>query len=279
MKGCICLDIDGTLTADPYHLSAHVIHVLKELSRQGWMILFVTGRLYSFAYQLLRDISFPYVLAVQNGADLWYMPEKKRIARTYLSSRLLPLLEMHCASIQEDLIIYAGPDKGDFCYYRPERFSKKMQEHLRHVESLSATPWQACTEFDFPKEEHFPLIKMLGTEDEMHALAHALRQHTSFEASTVKDPLSQDVHLTLVTGPHVHKGSVIKTMRSLLPKDTIFIAAGDDRNDIPMLLEADFAIVMNTAHESLWQHADLLAESAAKEGIIDALLLATSKYL
>ena len=83
----------------------------------------------------------------------------------------------------------------------------------------------------------------------------------------------------MITSKHATKGEVIKKVRSLFPKEAFFIAAGDDHNDISMLEEADFAIVMKTAPEAMMSLADFIAESAKDLGIIEALKKATGEQL
>ncbi|MBM3198055.1 MAG: HAD family phosphatase [Chlamydiae bacterium] len=279
VKGCICLDIDGTLTADPYRVPPRVIGLLAELYRRGWVFLFVTGRLYSFALSTLKDLPFPYFFAVQNGADLLRMPEGALLSRAYISSKILPHLEELCDRTDEDFLLYSGFEKGDFCYYRPSRFSSKMLEHLELVKTLSHKPWQEREHFLFPEEEQFSLIKVLGSMEKMYGLQEVLRTYPTWEVTCVKDPLAKDIYLNLITSPDAHKGHILKKLRTMLPSGCLLIAAGDDLNDAPMLEEADFAIVMKTAPASLWEKADLMAEPAAQEGIIEALLLATQEKI
>ena|SRR3990167_7342703 len=276
-KGCICLDIDGTITADPYAVPDVVVDYFRSLYKQGWSFLFITGRLYSFAVKTLGKIDFPYFLALQNGADLLWMPEKTLLAREYLSSTVIPILEEMCQDRTEDFLLYAGLDRGDFCYYRPERFSPKMQEHLRIVQTLSHKSWQTRKDFFFEPEEFFSLIKFLGSKEEVFHLQAILEKRKEFAVSSVKDPLSTEIYLNLITSPLVDKGNTLKKMRSFFSEGTLFIAAGDDFNDVPMLQEADLSIVMKTAHPSIWEHADILAESAKECGIIAALAQAINQ--
>lgn len=278
LKGCICLDIDGTLTADPYSIPQKVWECLEALYAKGWHILFSTGRPYSFAEKLFIGAKFPFLLSVQNGADLLQMPEKKLLFQDHLSALFIPKLEELYAGIKEDFLIYAGFAKGDFCYYRPGRFSLKMLEHLEVVKSVVQEPWKAQEEFAFESSDSFPLIKSLGSKKQMEDLAQKLLAFPEVHASCICDPLSKkEVYLNLITTSTATKGEVVKKVRSMLPPNAFFIGAGDDRNDIPMLKEVDFAIVMENAPEELFPLADLLAKPAKEYGIIEALWRATGE--
>jgi len=280
LKGCICLDIDGTITADPFHVPEAVIKCFEKLYQKGWKFLFSTGRPYAFASQIFHSFTFPFFLSLQNGADLLQMPEKKLLAKEHLSSSFILKLDEIYKDMEEDFLVYAGFEKGDFCYYRPKRYSFKMLEHLEVVKSVVSEPWQEVEEFAFGEEDSFPLIKSLGSEDRMKKLCQKLLSFEEVHSTYIRDPLSDGkTYINLITSKRATKGAVIKKVRTFFPESTLFIAAGDDRNDILMLEEADVAIVMKTAPESMFPLADLIAQPASDLGIIAALLKATGETL
>lgn len=280
IKGCICLDIDGTITSDPFHIPLEVVHCLESLYLQGWQILFSTGRPFAFASRLFGSISFPFFLSLQNGADLIKMPEKIKLAQEYLSSEFISRLEGVYQDMEEDFLVYSGWEKGDFCTFRPHRFSLKMLEHLEVVQALSSEPWKSVEEFTFSKEETFPLIKGLGTKEQMEKLSCKLSVFSDIHSTCIYDPLSKNgSYLNLITSAKATKGEVLKKLRALFPEKAFFIAAGDDFNDVSMFKEADKVIVMKTANQELWSFADILAEPAKENGIIEALREATRGVL
>ena len=276
IKGCICLDIDGTMTADPFSVPQEVFECLKVLYDKGWRFLFSTGRSYAFASKLFQTIPFPFFFSLQNGADLLEMPGKKMLSKHHLSSSFIPKLEALYQDLEEDFLIYSGWETGDFCYFRPHRFSLPMLSHLEVIQSLSPEPWRPMEEFCFPKESSFPLIKGLGSLKQMNLLHERLMQHSEIQATCIQDPLARGgVYLNLITAREASKGQIIKKLRSLFSKDAIFIGAGDDYNDISMLQEVDYKIVMKTAPQVLFSYADCIAEPAENLGLIEALWSAT----
>lgn len=279
LKGFICLDIDGTITADPFHISEEVIACFEALHEKGWEFLFCTGRPFTFAHKLFSTLSFPFHLSLQNGADLLKMPEKKSLSKEHLSIDILPKLDQIYKEMEEDYLIYAGPEKGDFCYYRPHRFSLQILEHLEVVRSIVSEPWQALEEFSFSEKEAFPLIKALGKKEEMENLNAKLQHFPEVQSTCIKDPLGDgSTYLTLITAKKATKGEILRKLRNLFP-GAFLIAAGDDFNDTTMLQEADFSIVMNTAPKEMFPLANLIAESAKDFGIIKALEQATGEKM
>ena len=271
MKGMICLDIDGTMTADPYHIPKEVISYLSDLFDQGWRFVLITGRMYSFAWKVVKEIPFPYFLALQNGADLLLMPQKQLVVRQYIPSSFTLHLEEIGRGCKEDFLIYRGVDLGDSCYVRSSRFSPKMRLHLDKVRTLSEVPWEEVEEFSFAEGEEFSLIKGFGTKEEMKKLCYLLSSRQDVSASMTKDPLAEDVYLCLMTAPQATKGRIVHFLRQLLQEETLFIGAGDDYNDLPLLQEVDVRIAMKNSPQALLDLADVVAEPASALGIINAL--------
>lgn len=267
-KGWIALDIDGTLTAEIDSIPREVSHYLESLVHQGWNILILTGRALSYFKSVEDSFSFPYYLAIQNGADILKMPEKKLINRQYLTtSDLREIEKLHLS--EEDMIIYSGYEQGDFCYFRPHKFSKDLLAHLDHLKKYSPQPWKQMESFDFAHDFSFPLIKCFGNEATIRKIEIELNRVPNLHASTIRDPVTKRHHFNIVTHSQSTKG---QALRSIVGKtDKKIIAAGDDRNDLSMFAEADVRIVMETAPKDVLAVADIIAPSAAKHGIIDAL--------
>ena len=275
-KGWIALDIDGTITDDLYSIPEEVISYFRVLQKEGWHFIFITGRMLTLAEQALRSLDFPFLLAIQNGADILQMPDRKLLFRSYLPHAVVPLLEEIYSRSSEDFIIYAGYEKQDFCYYRPHRFSSLLIPQVEKIRSLSPEPWKAVHSFDFSEEETFPLIKCLGSEDSMSGVNASLKSMEGICATFIRDPLSPGFFFNLVTHEEASKGRALQRVFPLFKDKGLVIAAGDDRNDVSMLEVADIAIVMGSAPIDMHSHADILAKPASENGIIEALKKAVS---
>lgn len=269
MKGILAFDIDGTLTHRLDWVDPKVAEALKQLSTDGWHIALLTGRIFSFAHAILQYFHFPYLLAVQNGADIITMPDKSHLFQQYLSAEIIPDIEKAYEGAGEDFIIYAGIDNGDFCYYRPERLSPKMIEYTKKLESLGAAPWQP-SDFNFPKDKKFPLIKCFGKQEAMKRVYDRLQGNKNIEISLICDPVDPSLYLNLITHPNANKGGVVHFLREHF-KAPLVIAAGDDHNDLKMLKEADIRIAIETAPEEVLAYTDIRARPASELGILPAI--------
>jgi len=278
--GWIALDIDGTITDKSHHAPVQVIDFLHTLEKKGWELVFITGRTFSFAYRVVKEFNFPFYLALQNGADILYMPQKELIARHYLSDQAIPLLEEAYRGENEDFLLYSGFEGGDFCYYRPERFSPAFTEHLQKLMALSPEPWKAVKNFDFEKGHAFPLIKCLGNKETMQRVNQRLQRSSEIAATMIHDPLGEDIYLNLVTDKLATKGNALRAVQNVLEEGGPVIAAGDDWNDVSMLEAADIKIVMAAAPPEMHKIATFLAQHKPDEhGIIGALQQATEMVL
>lgn len=277
-KGWIALDIDGTITDATHHAPKEVVRFLHSVVDGGWEIVFITGRAFSFCYQVIKEFNFPFYLAVQNGADILFMPEKKLIARHYLDNQVIAALEKAYQGEKEDFIIYAGFEHGDFCYYRPNRFSPAMANHLEKIIALSPDPWKAVKDFEFEAKFSFPLAKCLGTKEMMTRINAKLQSFSGASSTMIHDPLGGgDAYLILVTTKEATKGKALCRIKQMIGKGGPTIAAGDDLNDISMLQEADICVVMEAAPPEMLPLATVVARHGKQHGIIEALTQAISK--
>jgi len=275
-KGWIALDIDGTLVDGMQPIPAPVAKYLEKLHENGWKILFTTGRTYSFAEREIKTIKFPFYLSVQNGADILSMPEKVVIDSAYLDSEVLHHVEKAYRKENDDCVVYAGFEKGDFCYYRPGRFAPHFQDYFEKLQALCKQPWQTIASFDELSGIKFPLVKCLGSEKTVRSVSKKLEEIPGLEVIVIRDSVAP-LFLGLVTDAHANKGRALHRIlaKAGRKKSERVIAAGDDFNDISMLRLADIRIVMGTAPAAVQAEGDIIAKSAREMGILDALQEAT----
>lgn len=269
--GSIVLDIDGTITHGVAPLGQKSVEFFSMLHAKGWSFLFVTGRAFSFAQRTLEGLPFPYILALQHGADILLMPEEKLLDQKYLSGETITSIESAYEGENEDFLIYSGVKEGDFCYYRPEKFSPLLQAYLQKVMKVSNKPWRPLPHFKDLFDLHFPLIKCIGEKGSILRIEERLKTLSAFEMVSIQDPLNKALYLLLITHKEASKGAALQRIFAKFSPKGPLIVAGDDYNDASMLDLADIKIVIETAPRDLQQKADIIARSPKDEGIIDAL--------
>ena len=276
----IALDIDGTITDIDHFIPDSVALYFQQLYREGWQFVFITGRIFSFALMTLNKLTFPYLLALQNGAELLDMPGKQCIHRSYLNFSIIPLLDELYKEQEDDFLIYVGYDKGDYAYFRPDRFTAKMLAYLKKLERVSAKPWKAVNSFEQCGKIQFPLIKCIGSRDVLELLdqqLQPLKVSQKIKTTIICDPISQYFYFALITCKDADKGKAIQKFMEHFSLKRPLITAGDDYNDIPLFQQGDVCIAMDGSPEPLQNLAHIIAPPAHKKGIIEGLQNAIKK--
>ncbi|MCI5053096.1 MAG: Cof-type HAD-IIB family hydrolase [Simkaniaceae bacterium] len=266
-QGVIALDIDGTLSHQGKPVEERLTRGLKTLHEKGWIIYLVTGRTFAFSQLAISHLDFPYFLALQNGADILKMPEKKQMHQTYVDDAFIKTLDRIYAKYPEDYLIYSGHALGDLCYYRGENMSEVGHKYIKELKALTSTHCQNVADFTHFNQKQFPLFKCFGQRREMIALEEELLELPDISPVRIRDVVDRSYDLVMIAHKGVDKGGALR----LLGKDGPFIAAGDDRNDIPMLKKADFGISVG---EGLKEYADVCCKP---EELLDMLLKGTNQ--
>lgn len=277
MQGIIALDIDGTITADHHGTPPEVIDFLGQLSRE-WHLIFITGRTFQWGYSALREIFYPYHFAVNNGALMLQMPERKIVSRKYLSRSFLPGLEKVCSQEGTDCVLFGGYECGDKCYYRPKRLGPVLSEYFKNRCVALEETGIAVDSFDDVPLQEFAAAKCFAEAPLAQRLSSQLEQSLALHAPSIRDPYNSHIFVVQATHPEVSKGEAIEDFKKLTGSEGVVIAAGDDNNDRPMLAHADIKIVMATAPEEMRLTADLIAPPARELGIIKGLKEALEKH-
>lgn len=260
MSGIIALDIDGTVTATYNEMTPEVAAYLEQLVKEGWQLIFITGRTFDWGYKVLQQLNVPYYFAIQNGAIVMEMPSQKIIARNYLDHSILPILD----EISLDYAIYLGFENNDKILYRRKHFSPETLEYIDKRKAANGEDWNDVDDFDTVPQQ-FTCIKYFGAD--LHSIVSKIEQRLGLHIPIIKDPFFPNICIGLGTHPEATKGNALGSF----PRNGPVIAAGDDNNDRSMLEKADIKVVMATAPRDMLMIADVIAPPADQNGIIQGL--------
>ncbi|MCC5833022.1 MAG: HAD family phosphatase [Chlamydiales bacterium] len=270
-KGIIALDIDGTITVEKDRIEKKVEDFLNFLIADGWRLIFLTGRTFSFAYPILSGLKGEYHFAVQNGAALYEMPLARLVKKDYLPVSLL-------AQMPDNILIESGKENEDICYYRPAAFKHNDLEYIRLRISFSPEKWVSVDTFADLDITEFAAAKYFAQREKSYAFAERMRRLGRLNVTVIRDPFNPGNYLAFLNDAGASKGEILEEFRRLHPPGLPAIAAGDDLNDVEMLEKSTFKIVMRNAPEEMHRLADLVAPSAQEHGIIHGLKEATQFY-
>lgn len=268
--GTIALDVDGTITTSKSNVPKKLIELFVKLEKK-WHFIFLTGREFSFAMEALSKFPFPYYLAVQNGADIIEMPSMKKIVSNYISKAFVLEFQKMFQVPGRDPLIYSGFDKGDFCYYRPEKLAEKSLEDIAKFKRENTKPWKQLADFSEIDQTRVSMIKVIGKKEELKPYQEALSTRKDLCVSLIVNPKDPSTNLLLITGDKASKNQAYLHLESKNLVNRPLLAAGDDDNDIKLLKIADVSIAMETGPADLLEVATLIAKSSKEEGLIDSL--------
>jgi HAD superfamily hydrolase (TIGR01484 family) len=260
--GSIALDIDGTLTTSEHELPLPIKKYLENCVHEGWHLVFLTGRTYSFAWHVIGSLRVPFELAVQNGASIHALPSEKLLLKRYLT---LPLLEQLEAIFHEEkmgFLIESGKANADFCYFKPANFSEEMLTYLQYRKRISGSEWTELTNWSEIACQDFAVAKFFGTLEQCQKIAKRI--------PFAKVTIIRDVFRTGFYLAHINAlGAGKKEAVEFLCKKRPLIAAGDDFNDLEMLKFADVAVVPKNAAKPIQEVGDVLGYDV--DQIVEAL--------
>lgn len=260
MKLMIALDLDGTVVQRFNPIAESMINLLHHFHKNGAQIAFITGRMYSFANLALKFVDFPYILALQNGADILKMPSKILLKRNYLEIKdLIPILK----GINVPYIIYSGIDNGDFCYYQKNNFKEETLIYLEELKKISIKPWKEYQSLEEVADLSVPLVKFFGKEEELLPLVQVFGD---FSATVIQDSVDPKKSILLLTSSEASKGKAVHFLKKIILPDKV-IAAGDDRNDLPLFSEANYSIAMAHAPDELKDKASEVVSKSLEESL------------
>lgn len=278
-KGIIALDIDGTITSEAHTIDYKVIDYLKLLNMENWLIVFITGRPFSWAWSVLSRFPFPYFFAVQNGATLLEMPGRIVRNRRLLDFTLLPTMESICKNERTDFVIYTGYDNGDQCYFRPHRLSDSLKNYLKKRSECLQEKWIPVDDYDHLPITNFASLKCFAKEEQARRLVQIIECECGLHVPLNRDPFDSDYYVIQATHPDATKGCTLNYLKQMTGISYPIIAAGDDGNDLSMLMEADIKVVMATAPDEILKVANIIAPPASSNGIIEGLQHAIGQAL
>lgn len=240
-KAFLALDIDGTITETNHKIHPVMIEFLKWCHENKVVVGLITGRFFPFAHAQLKDLKFPYYLASQNGAQIFHMPEIKNLSNFYLSKDLVMMIDTISKDFKEDFIVYTDHRTDYKTFYRQGRFSQKLLNHISQLESTAYHPFIQIDCFANLPQKAFPCLKNFGSYEETKPLHDKIKQ-LPVEQSLIRDPTSDIYTMNLVTHLSASKGGAVSNILKFIDQDLPVIAAGNDRNDISLLENADIGI-------------------------------------
>ena len=280
VKAILASDIDHTLTDSTHKIPPEVIKSLKQRYDNGWKIVFVTGRTFVFANQALRDIPFPFEVAVMHGAETIDMPSQTILDLRYLTTEILNVVDGIYKDHDEYFLVYSGKDKGDYCYFVPKRHSQGVLDYFSRIQTFYGNSWVALDGIRDVHQDSFPLLRCFGDLETMQLIQRKLHAlYPEIHTELIDDAIEKHFKLLMITHPDAQKGKSLQRIIQRNGWEGPVIAAGDDENDITLFDVADvkIAISRERGSEKLKRMADIIGKPSSEMGILASLIEAEKR--
>lgn len=257
-QGIVALDIDGTVLSRNQNPSPSLITTLSLLEKEGWKILFATGRTVAWSLHHLKNLPFPFYLAAFNGAALLSYPEGKKIHVATLLKKDILGLSLYVDRFGVVAYELEGEER---VFVARQPCSPFIQEHLKRRKALQKESWVEFGSAQELPQVEFGSLRFFLQKGEESFLQSAIEGSSELSAFIMKDSFHEDVRIVQVTAKGVSKGSALKYLCKKFSPVLGTIAAGDDSNDVNLLEMADIGIAVGDAPQELRKIAYSTASS------------------
>ncbi len=242
-------DLDGTLLDAEARLSQYTASEFNRLTDKGALITFITARTPATVEPIMAQVHPRVPAVVMTGAARWDFTARRYQHITYLPPQHTLAIHDACRTTGTTPFVYTLPRQGNRLVVYHEAAELTPVEHRfvtdRTLNDLKTFHLHTHAPAGFENET--VLYFAMGTPVRIEATCQAIRAVTPCDARWYPDTYNPGLALLEVFAPGVTKAEGLLALKRLVKADRV-VAFGDNLNDIPMLLAADEAIVVENAH-------------------------------
>jgi len=271
MYKLIAIDLDGTLLDDNKTIPEENVLTLRDLIDRGYEIVIATGRRYSEAKELIKDIDRNLVILANNGNIVRNMQDDKLIIKKYLNMEdfrklvheskkrgLHPLILVDDFENGIDIIVETGSASHFHRVYisRAKNRYREVKDYL-NMEDVNILS-----------------VAYAGSRKDMEELYNYINERYP---NVYKTHLMENINLAEalleIMNPLGDKWfSLLEYARERNITQSEIIAIGDDNNDIEMIRNSGCGIAMKNGSNQVKEVADIVTEKDNNQsGVAHAL--------
>ncbi len=255
----ITIDVDGTLVTPLKRLTKKNKEAIKKAKKEGIHIALVSGRPFTSMIHLIEELDLAqkgHFTICQNGSYIYDNFTRKPMFGTYQRPKDLFVIDEMLEGYKLELS--SMDDAGFYTRHKNPNFYTKMDARINKL------PLKTIAYEDWPEDKDFGRFLILGAASE---ISHFIKNMPK-ELKENYYPVQTAPFLIEVMNKNTNKGYAIGQMIEKLGLDmNEVMAIGNEKNDIPMLEEAGFAVAMGNAVEELKVHADFITKSNLNSGV------------
>lgn len=259
----VALDIDGTLLNREGELTKRTEEVIRALQEQGVKVLLATGRRYPSALNIARRLGIELPIISHNGAVVFHVQEQKILYHRTLPQG--PLVDLISEDQNSDIDYYL--DCGDRILLtrqpRQEWGIQYIQNTRVEVEeiTLQEMDGRAIHRLVVTGERTLVQSYLEKARQRMKKFHHILFTGQYYDLSFLE---------LLEEGTSKGKALEYLARQWGIGRDKI-LAAGDEMNDLEMIVWAGRGLAMGNGVQALKEAADEVCGSNCQDGLAQAL--------
>lgn len=263
----ITIDVDGTLVTPLKRLTKENIAAIERAKDAGIHIALVSGRPFHSMIDINKKLGLDkkgHFTICQNGSYVFDNFTQKPMFGTFQSPEDLVKIEKLLENFRLDISAMDGEN-----FYS----NKKNPNIYTKIDAkIHKMPIKKVDYETLPVDMKFGRFMVLGSKGEIKRFVENMPAYIRENYY----PVQTAPFLVEIMNKNTNKGHAISQMAEKLGyKMEEVMAIGNEKNDIPMLEAAGFAVAMGNAVDELKKYADYITKSNLKSGVghaIDMLL-------
>lgn len=261
----LALDVDGTLLDSRGELRPRVREAVRRAAAAGCVVALATGRRFSSAVEVARQLGLDTPLILHNGAIVRQAATGEVLAQTPL-----PLPTAHAAAREilaagSQVLAFLAGQREAVLAGPPELDGELAARYLADCEAVVQRRPPDALFTDVP-----PLtLVVMDAPARLDVLAERLSARTDCRLTRNSFPLwGQQYHVLDILAPDCSKATALRQLaaRYGIPLEQA-VAAGDHWNDVEMLEAAGLGIAMASAPAAVRARARRVAPPSDHEGL------------
>ena len=259
----ITIDVDGTLVTPLKKLTKENIAAIERAKNAGIHIALVSGRPFHSMIDLNKSLGLDkkgHFTICQNGSYVFDNFSQKPMFGTFQSPSDL----VKVAKLLENYRLDISAMDGENFYSN----KKRANIYTKIDAKIHKMPIKIVDYENLPENMEFGRFMVLGSKGEIKRFVENMPE----EIKNNYYPVQTAPFLVEIMNKNTNKGYAISQMADKLGyKMEEVMAIGNEKNDIPMLEAAGFAVAMGNAVDELKKHADYITKSNLKSGVGHAI--------
>lgn len=259
----ITIDVDGTLVTPLKRLTKENIAAIERAKDAGIHIALVSGRPFHSMVDLNKRLGLDkkgHFTICQNGSYVFDNFSQKPMFGTFQNPSDLVKVEKLLENYRLDISAMDGEN-----FYSNK---KRANIYTKIDAKIHKMPIKLVDYENLPEDMEFGRFMVLGSKGEIKRFIENMPD----EIKNNYYPVQTAPFLVEIMNKNTNKGYAISQMAEKLGyKMEEVMAIGNEKNDIPMLEAAGFAVAMGNAVDELKKHADYITKSNLKSGVGQAI--------